>query len=270
MIFDDRFIFDANEVLADCIKQGLIAANSTATDYEHIYKMDGYTSEHKNKVRLEKEQKLKAAVQNQTDRGIKAIDRLISSANSQELKKAQARAKDTDYIRRLNEKMEIFRILASKPEVSQEEIEALRISLSEFENDSLSIATIRAVVNGTPGANRLRKALPEDHTGEHQANMEKLKKLFSMAMSEINAYWKARTALVGGTIQEKDAAKKHDDYALESVQAFQAYCTFQEEDMSVPPEKVWLHILDKAPDARPEIIVWMSRFGIQDKIPPKK
>ena len=259
--------FDQNKILADCIEQGLIAANTMAYDYERIYKMDGYTSEYKNKVRQEKEQQVKAAVQDQTDRGIAAINGIIRAADAAELKQAQVRAKDSEYVHRLNEKIQIIRSLAAKVEVSREEIEAMRVNLSEFENDTLSIATIQAAVSGIPGANRFVRAIPENHNGEHQANMEKLKKLFSTAMSEINAYWKARTALVDGTLQDIDAAKNHDAYALNSVTAFQTYCTIQEPDMSAPSDKVWLYMLEQAPDARPEIIIWMSRFGIPDKIP---
>lgn len=244
-----------NIELAQCIEQALITANTLATNYNRIYKMDGYTDEYKHQKRQEMEQTMAATVEVLNTKGLAIIDKIIVATNTAERKEAERRAKDTEYNRRLHDKIETVKTLAAKPEVSPEEINALQISLSEFENDTLSIGLIQGVVSGVPGAARFGKAVPANHNGEHQAGMEKLKKLFSRAMSDTEA-----------SLKELTGIETSDNYALDMATAFQAYCIFQAPNMTSDPAAVWAAVIRKSPELEMVSKHWMMRFGIADQI----
>ena len=245
-----------NIELAQCIEQALITANTLATNYNRIYKMDGYTDEYKHQKRQEMEQTMAATVEVLNTKGFAIIDRIIEDTNTAERKEAERRAKDTEYNRRLHDKIETVKTLAAKPEVSPEEINALQISLSEFENDTLSIGLIQGVVSGVPGAARFGKAVPANHNGEHQAGMERFKKLFSRAMSDTEASLKGLTGI-----------ETSDNYALDMATAFQAYFVFQAPNMTSDPATVWAAVIRKYPELEMASKHWMMRFGIADQIP---
>ena len=244
-----------NVSLAQCIEQALITANTLATNYNRIYKMDGYTDEYKHQKRQEMEQTMAATVEVLNTKGLAIIDKIIEEANAAERKEAERRAKDTEYSRRLHDKIEVIKGLAAKPEVSPEEINALQISLSEFENDTLSIGLIQGMVSGVPGAARFRKAIPANHNGEHQASMEKFKKLFSRAMSDTEA-----------SLKELTGIETSDNYALDMATAFQVYCIFQAPNMTSDPAAVWADVIRKSPELEMVSKHWMMRFGIADQI----
>ncbi len=251
-----------NLALANCIEQAINTAGTLTYSYNRTYQMDGYTDEYKRQKRLEMEQSMAAKVAALREQGLAIIDKIIEETNTAERKEAERRAKDTEYTRRLNDKIEILKGLAAKPEVSPEEINALRISLSEFENDTLSIGLIMGAVTGIPGAARFGKSVPANHNGEHQANMEKLKKLFSRAMSDTEATIKSETSTNTGV---------NMDYAQELANAFKAYCVFQSANMSSDPGIVWAAVIRNYPDLTSASKHWMMRFGIADKIPqPEK
>lgn len=247
-----------NISLAKCIEQAINTAGTLAYSYNRIYRMDGYTDEYKHQKRLEMEQSMAAKVAELTEQGLAIIDKIIEETNTAERKEAERRAKDTEYNRRLHDKIEIVKGLAAKPEVSPEEINALQISLSEFENDTLSIGLIQGMVSGVPGAARFGKAIPANHNGEHQANMEKLKKLFSRAMNDAESSIKGMSGL---------DPSANTDYAQELANAFKAYCVFQSANMSSDPATVWADVIRKYPDITSASKHWMTRFGIADKIP---
>lgn len=248
-----------NLALANCIEQAINTAGTLAYSYNRTYRMDGYTDEYKHQKRLEMEQSMAAKVAELTEQGLAIIDKIIVDTNTAERKEAERRAKDTEYNRRLHDKIEIVKGLAAKPEVSPEEINALQISLSEFENDTLSIGLIQGMVSGVPGAARFGKAIPANHNGEHQANMEKLKKLFSSAMSDAEASLKVLTSIVTS-----------DSYVLDKANAFKAYCVFQAPNMSSNPATVWAAVIRKYPELEMASKHWMMRFGIADQIPQSK
>lgn len=251
-----------NISLAKCIEEAVNTAGTLTYSFNRVNRMDGYTDEYKHQKRLEMEQSMAAKVAELTEQGLGIIDRIIEDTNAAERKEAERRAKDTEYTRRLNDKIEIVKGLAAKPEVSPEEIDALRISLAEFENDTLSIALIEGAVAGIPGAARFRTAIPANHNGEHQASMEKFKKLFSRAMSDSEATVKSRSGM-------DTSANK--DYAHDLVTAFGAYCLYQSPNMSGDPAAVWVTVMQKFPDMTAASKDWMMRFGIADKIPqPEK
>ena len=247
-----------NISLAKCIEQAENTAGTLKYNFNRIYRMDGYTDEYKNQKRLEMEQSMSATVEELKEKGLAIIDGIIAETNTAERKEAERRAKDTEYNRRLHDKIETVRWLAAKPEVSPEEINALQVSLSEFENDTLSIALIDAAVAGIPGAARFRTAIPANHNGEHQANMEKLKKLFSRAMNDAESSIKGMSGL---------DTSANMDYAQELANAFKAYCVFQSANMSSDPAIVWAAVIRKYPDITSASNQWMMRFGIADKIP---
>ena len=247
-----------NISLANCIEQAINTAGTLAYSYNRTYRMDGYTDEYKHQKRLEMEQSMAAKVAELTEQGLAIIDKIIVDTNTAERKEAERRAKDTEYSRRLHDKIEIVKGLAAKPEVSPEEINALQISLSEFENDTLSIGLIQGMVSGVPGAARFGKAIPANHNGEHQANMEKLKKLFSRAMNDAESSIKGMSGL---------DPSANTDYAQELANAFKAYCVFQSANMSSDPATVWAAVIRNYPDITSASKHWMTRFGIADKIP---
>ena len=249
---------DRNIALASCIEQAIDTAGTLTHDFNRINQMDGYTDEYKHQKRLEMEQRMSAKVAELTEQGLAIIDKIIEDTNAAERKEAERRAKDTEYTRRLNDKIEIVKGLAAKPEVSPEEINALQINLAEFENDTLSIALIQGAVSGVPGAARFGKAIPADHNGEHQAAMEKFKKLFSRAMSKTEASVKS------GSTMDTSA---NMNYALDLANAFKAYCVYQTPDMSGDPAKVWNAVIQKYPNEATASKDWMMRFGIADQIP---
>ena len=247
-----------NISLAKCIEQAVNTAGTLKYNFNRIYRMDGYTDEYKHQKRLEMEQSMAAKVAELTEQGLGIIDRIIEDTNAAERKEAERRAKDTEYTRRLHDKIEVIKGLAAKPEVSPEEINALQISLSEFEDDTLSIGLIQGMVSGVPGAARFRKAIPANHNGEHQASMEKFKKLFSRAMSDAEATVKSRSGM---------DTSANMDYAQDLANAFKAYCVFQSADMSGDPAAVWAVVMQKYPEMTAASKDWMMRFGIADKIP---
>ncbi len=247
-----------NISLAKCIEQAENTAGTLKYNFNRIYRMDGYTDEYKNQKRLEMEQSMSATVEELKEKGLAIIDGIIAETNTAERKEAERRSKDTEYNRRLHDKIETVRWLAAKPEVSPEEINALQVSLSEFENDTLSIALIDAAVAGIPGAARFSTAIPANHNGEHQANMEKLKKLFSRAMSDTEATVKSRSGM---------DTSANMDYAQDLANAFKVYCVFQSADMSGDPAAVWAAVMQKYPEMTAASKDWMMRFGIADKIP---
>lgn len=244
-----------NLALANCIEQAINTAGTLAYSYNRTYRMDGYTDEYKHQKRLEMEQSMAAKVEELTEQGLGIIDKIIEETNTAERKEAERRAKDTEYSRRLHDKIEIIKGLAAKPEVSPEEINALQISLSEFENDTLSIGLIQGMVSGVPGAARFGKAIPDNHNGEHQAGMERFKKLFSRAMSDTEASLKGLTGI-----------ETSDNYALDMATAFQAYCVFQAPNMTSDPAAVWASVIRKSPELEMVSKHWMMRFGIADQI----
>lgn len=251
-----------NISLAKCIEQAVNTAGTLTYNFNRVNRMDGYTDEFKHQKRLEMEQSMAAKVEELTEQGLAIIDKIIEETNTAERKEAERRAKDTEYTRRLNDKIEIVKGLAAKPDVSRGEIDALQISLAEFENDTLSIALIDAAVAGIPGAARFRTAIPANHNGEHQASMEKLKKLFSRAMSDTEATVKSGSGM---------DTSANMDYAQDLANAFKAYCVFQSADMSGDPAAVWAAVMQKYPEMTAASKDWMMRFGIADKIPqPKK
>ena len=252
---------DYNISLANCIEQAINTAGTLAYSYNRTYRMDGYTDEYKHQKRLEMEQSMAAKVEELTEQGIAIIDKIIEKTNTAERKEAERRAKDTEYSRRLHDKIEIIKGLAAKPEVSPEEINALQISLSEFENDTLSIGLIQGMVSGVPGAARFVKAIPENHNGEHQAGMEKFKKLFSKAMSCTEATVKSGSGM---------DTSANMDYAQDLANAFKAYCVFQSADMSGDPAAVWVAVMQKYPEMTAASKDWMMRFGIADQIPKRR
>ena len=253
---------DHNISLARCIEQAVNTAGTLTYNFNRTYRMDGYTDEYKHQKRLEMEQSMAATVAELKEHGLAIIDKIIEETNAAERKEAERRAKDTEYNRRLHDKIETVKGLAAKPEVSPDEINALQISLSEFENDTLSIALIEGAVAGVPGAARFRKAIPANHNGEHQAGMEKFKKLFSRAMSDTVATVKSGSGM---------DTSANMDYAQDLANAFKAYCVFQSADMSGDPAAVWAAVMQNYPDMTAASKDWMMRFGIADQIPqPEK
>ena len=248
---------DHNISIANCIEQAVKTADELKYNFDRINRMDGYTDEYKHQKRLEMEQSMAAKVAELTEQGLGIIDRIIADTNAVERKEAERRAKDTEYNRRLHDKIGIVKGLAAKTEVSPEEINALQISLSEFENDTLSIALIEGAISGIPGADRFMTAIPANHNGEHQANMEKLKKLFSRAMSDTEKSVKSGSSM---------DTSENMDYAQDLANAFKAYCVFQTPNMSRDPAAVWAAVIQNYPDCEMASKHWMMRFGIADKI----
>ena len=239
-----------NRILANCILTAKQAVEDAAAEYVKLQNAEEYTDVYKYQKRMEISEETGKISEDMKAQGLAAIDKAIEAQNAVDLDRAQARAKDTDYSHRLNEKVSIIRGIVTKNEIRPAELDALRVMLEEFTDDTLAISAITAAVEGTPGARRILQAIPEDHTGEFQKNMETLKTMFSMAID----------------YTRKGPAEHFNGFTAQSADAFYYYCFYQEPTLKSDPGETWNRVCTDHPELFTAAGMWAMRFGVADKI----
>ena len=185
-----------------------------------------------------------------------AVGELIGDLDSEEMRQATLRAMDTDYLKRLEMKLDTVGRLISKhvgadgkieiqnPELSEGTLQAY---FSEFKDDPIAIASINDKLQ-TKGL----KVAPEDNTGKRQAHLR-------------NQVWPTLKGFMDKSLDSIRNAKAPSGVVKAEEDAFAAYIRDQDEDFSKPYEAVLDEIAVRDPDLRfgAESLKW--KFQLMEK-----
>lgn len=161
------------------------------------------------------------------EKGLADIDEKIAELNRREQEAALSRSLDTDYLQRLNEKINLLQSMNLK----ETDPETLRNLLAEYENDPVAAAVLTPIFPEALGASNF---LPKDNTGKRQDHLEKIVK--PGFVDAIN-----RACLSS----PEDLATRAIYNAGSALEGFIQYVQHQNEDFSRDDMEVWKEIRDE-------------------------
>lgn len=243
-----------NVIIYNSIQRAQSAAQRAAAEFVTLCNRYNLTQMGAEEERKRIFGKADAEIQAAKDEGAAAVDAAIRYNETLEKEAAQIRAKDTERLQRLNEKIALARTIASDAEIDEGTLEALRVSFSEFENDPLSIAAIRAAVKNSPDMARIYAVIPGDSTGKAKEHCEAFKALMVAAIDAAGAPIRATATETGPNDRG------------EEVTAFCEYCRRQNEFLSRDPGEVWAEIIKARPDLYIAAGMWSMRFRVDQDL----
>ena len=172
--------------------------------------------------------------------GLEMIETKIAELDAAEVKAAERRAADTDYMNRLQMKLQMI----GSVDLQTQDDATLRSIFAEFANDPFAIALIR---NAIPGGRSVRIE-PANENGKKQKHLQDFKAAFIRAMDKASAYI-SPSELESGVIPWRS-----------EVEALRAYIVAQNEDFSKNDAEVWAAVIAKMPEFRVDAQAWQMRF----------
>ena len=248
-----------NMELVSAIRMIQNARERTLTEIRRVYSRDAYTDEFKHLEAVRLVEELRITAEGQLSQAAKAVAAKIADLDSEEQKLAELRAVDSDYLNRLNMKMEnmerlLHKHIASDGSVSMDDLNdmmrgQMKTYFSEFQNDPIAVGIIceRLGLQGVVVA-------PSDNTGKRQAH---LKAVFQVFWWVIN---KAAGLLGGHGVSEHSKIQDFDAVAKGEEDAFCGYCMAQDETFSLDDTE----LIEGAGNKQPEMKI--SYDGILWKI----
>lgn len=239
-----------NKTLIESVRAAQVRRKNALAEIRNIHASDAYTNEYKDRESRRIVEELHKAKDAGKAEGFSAIAAKVEELNAGERREAELRAMDTDYLKRLDMKLDTIGRLVSKnvsatgdvsvniPDLSDD---TLRTYFSEFADDPIAIATIIEKL----GARGTRIA-PEDKSGRAQAHLKKVQMLFDLIMN--------RTCNIGNT----GISDAQDVFGQQEEEAFVAYCRAQNQDFSLDDSEVFDDLISSSPELKTalESIKW--------------
>ena len=231
---------DFNVSLAACIETAEHATEAATKELVKITRRYDLTPDGIEGER----QRLYAAAKEKADAakasGLEMIGAKIAELDAAEVKAAERRAADTDYMNRLQMKLNMI----GGVDLQTMDDTTLKALFAEFANDPLAIAMIR---NAIPGGRSVRIE-PANDNGKKQQHLQDFKNAFIRAMDKASAYI-SPSELASGVIPWRS-----------EVEALRAYIVAQNGDFSKNDAEVWAAVVNKTPEYKIDAQAWQMRF----------
>lgn len=236
-----------NRTLIECVRSAQILRGGALVEIRKMHEFGAYTNEYLDSESRRIVNDLIASKDERKAAGLAAIAAKLEEISGTETREAELRAMDTDYLKRLDMKLDTVGRLVSKnvyadgsesintPDLSDD---VLRTYFAEFVDDPIARATI---INKL-GARGIAIA-PEDHTGKKQAHIKKVKAVFETIMD--------RTCNIGDS--GVSSAQNVESFGKAEEDAFAAYCRAQNDDFSLDDEEVFAGMIADAPEMKTAI-----------------
>ena len=234
-----------NQAFVTAIKNMQSARTRTLAEIQRTYAREQYADDFKLSEATRMVEELRATAEGQSAQAAEAVAAKIAELDGEEQRLAEVRAIDSDYLNRLNLKMENMEKLLHKQvttdgsvvmdDLSDTMRGQMKTYFSEFRNDPIAVGIILERFGGQ-GV----QIAPEDNTGKRQAHLKAVQKVF-------NGIAKKAVAIMGAhgfsEVQDVDIVVKGEE------DAFIAYCTAQNEDFSLNDDE----LIEAAGEKDPEM-----------------
>ena len=223
-------------------------------EVEKLYRFaDSYTDTYRAREKTKLVEEANASVAGQLHELSENVAAKIAQLDEAEAKEAELRALDSEYLARLNTKLDLM----DKVSLTTEQLKPM---LAEFENDPVAIACIKQKLGDDVSVDTLVNALPDDNTGKKQKHIKRIAEICtSIANKGIKIV--GRDGLTGAT-EVVDV----DQYTKALENAFVDYCMAQDDDFSLDDEIV----LDGLIAKNPELEVAYKRLKYDLSLPGKE
>lgn len=235
------------------------ARERTLEEIWRIYARDVYTDEFKRSEASRLVLELKATANDIFTKISEAADAQIAAVDAEETRLAELRAVDSDYLNRLNLKIENMERLLHKnaasdgkiilDDMDRDMINRMKTYFSEFENDPVAVALIHERL-GNHGVT----VAPSDNTGKRQKHLRAVLYVF-------NGIIRKASGVIGShgvsEVQDVDVLVKDEE------DAFAGYCMAQDENFSLDDEELIEAACKNHPESRTayEGILWKIRIA---------
>lgn len=241
-----------NRTLIECVRGAQTRRNSALADIRKTQLSEAYTNEYKQQESRRIVEEMRTAKDAGKAEGDAAITAKLEELDASERREAELRAMDTDYLKRLDMKLDTVGRLMSKavsadgsietktPELSDD---TLRTYFSEFADDPIAIATIHDKL-GT----RAISIAPTDGTGKRQEHLKKVQAVFNTIMDH--------TCNIGDA--GVSDAQNVDSFGKQEEDAFASYCRAQDNDFALDDAEVFEGLIAAEPELKTafESIKW--------------
>lgn len=181
-------------------------------------------------------------VQKQAEaRATELIDLEITDLDAAEVRAAEHRAKDTDYMNRLQMKINMI----GSVDIQRVNNATLAAMLAEFKDDPFALEMIRAAIPG----GRTVIIEPENSCGKKQAHLQEVKKAVIRAIRKAGAY-----------ISPADMESGNIPFKPE-VDALTAYILAQTETFSKDDSIIWTALVKNGTVSEVDAWLWQTRFS---------
>lgn len=248
-----------NQTLVMAVRTIQSARTRTLTEIQRTYAREQYADDFKRAEAGRMVDELKAAAVGQKAEAAEAVAGKIAELDAEEKRLAEVRAMDSDYLNRLNLKMENMERLLHKhvtadgsvvmDDLSSTMLNQMRTYFSEFQNDPLAVAILQERL-GRQGV----AVAPSDNTGKRQEHLRAVQTVFDRiidkACNVIGAY---------GVSEVQDV----DEVAKAEEDAFCGYCMAQNEEFSLDDKTLIESAGAKDPELKTgyEGILWRLRIA---------
>lgn len=223
-----------NQAFVTAIKNMQSARARTLTEIQRLYAEEMYADDFKLSEAARMVEELRATAEGQSAQAAEAVAAKIAELDGEEQRLAEVRAMDSDYLNRLNLKMENMERLLHKQvttdgsvvmdDLSDTMRGQMKTYFSEFGNDPIAVGIILERFGGHGVA-----IAPEDNTGKRQAHLRAVQAVF-------NGIAKRAVAVIGAhgvsEVQDVDTVVKGEE------DAFIGYCTAQNEEFSLNDDEL--------------------------------
>lgn len=223
-----------NQAFVTAIKNMQSARARTLAEIQRTYAREQYADDFKLSEAARMVEELRATAEGQSAQAAEAVAAKIAELDGEEQRLAEVRAMDSDYLNRLNLKMENMERLLHKQvttdgsvvmdDLSGTMIDQMKTYFAEFRNDPIAVGIIHERLGGH-GV----KVAPEDNTGKRQAHLRAVQAVF-------NGIAKKAVAVIGAhgvsEVQDVDIVVKGEE------DAFIGYCTAQNEEFSLNDDEL--------------------------------
>lgn len=221
---------DLQTALVNRLREVESAARKAVEKYDATIKRYSLSEEGKKAERRGIFNEAAIACEESLQQGLAAIDEKIEELNRQEEEAAQLRALDTEYLQRLNTKVQML----SAMDLSSVDFAVLKEMLREYENDSVAAALLDPLF---PEKLKASSFMPKDNTGKRQEHLDKVVR---------NGFIDAvNRASLQDPDDLADLAKRAVYGAGSALEGFIQYVQHQNEDFSRDDMEVWKEIRDE-------------------------
>jgi hypothetical protein len=253
-----------NKTLTESIRGMQVVQKSVADDIKELYANKAYTDDYKNTESRKILDDARAKMERKKEEGVAAIAAKIDSLNSDERREAELRAVDTDYLKRLDMKLDtIGRIMSKSISPNGETIitspklsdDVLRAYFSEFEDDPIAIMTIKEKL----GVHAIAIA-PADNTGKRQEHLKKVQVVFEKVMNHSVKHTNTVMSEVSKSVALHSLYDTEINYGefivqaanatgfeVEEENAFCLYCNKQNGDFSLNDADLFAEMITENP-----------------------
>ena len=253
-----------NQAFITAVKNMQNARARTLTEIQRIYSREMYADDFKRSEAARMVDELKTTAAVQAAQAGEAVAAKITELDAGEQRLAEVRAMDSDYLNRLNLKMENLERLLHKhvaadgsvvmDDLSDTMRNQMKTYFSEFRDDPIAVGIILERLGGHGVA-----IAPADNTGKRQAHLRAVQAVF-------NGIAKKAAGVVGSyglsEVQDVDIVAKGEE------DAFMNYCLAQNEEFSLNDAELIETAGKKDPEMKASYdgILWKIRIAEKPKI----